>query len=664
MTAKETSMHSSIRLVISFAIARIGCLATALLVLPAAAATNSWTAIGPVAYPFAVDPSSPSTIYSVVNRNTVIDPSPSSPSTVYPVVFGNTVTKTTDGGGHWADLAVLAPDQINSLVIDPRSSATIYSALGDPWDPADVPIYKSTDGGAHWAAAQSSGLAASVLAIAPSLSSILYAGEDNVVLKSIDGGLSWAMRGNGLPGFYVSALAIDPTNADAVYVAQEVVDPSVVPGGDTGKIFKSVDGGGKWQQVQLPVPAPGPTPITSLVIDPATPSVVYAAYTNGRSGGVFKSIDSGETWIATNNGLPDTILVNALAIDPSAPARIYAATDHGVFMSNDAAANWTPMNSGLTNLHVWSLSIDRSGSLLRAATAAGLFEYRLAANAAGIDLHQDGLTGSWYDARTSGQGFFVQVYPDLLAPGKGLVQVSWLTYDDVVGGAEHQRWYTLSGTVASGQTEVALTIYQNTGGNFAAPPITTAHPVGTATLSFDSCTSGKLTYNFMGRASTIALTRLMQNETCSATAPVPNSRHPAVGLFGNFFDDATSGQGLAIEVDPYQNSSVLFFAWMTYAPNGADAGPAGQRWYTGVGKFTGNPEGIPVQLYESTGGLFGQGEPVPTTVPVGSATLNFVNFCYLELSFNFTGGSSAGASGKLALGWAGTPEGGAGCWDY
>ena len=203
------------------------------------------------------------------------------------------------------------------------------------------------------------------------------------------------------------------------------------------------------------------------------------------------------------------------------------------------------------------------------------------AHGAGIDLNQDGLTGSWYDPRTSGQGFFVQVYPDLLAPGKGIVQASWLTYDVVAGGAEHQRWYTLSGTVVSGQTQVALTIYQNTGGNFNAPPITTAQPIGTATLSFDSCTSGELTYNLMGRASTIALIRLMQNETCSATAPVP--RDLESGLSGNWLDDATSGQGLAMEVNWISN--VIFFAWMTYAPNGADAGPAGQRWYTGVAEL-------------------------------------------------------------------------------
>ena len=143
------------------------------------------------------------------------------------------------------------------------------------------------------------------------------------------------------------------------------------------------------------------------------------------------------------------------------------------------------------------------------------------AHGAGINLHQDGLAGWWYDPRTSGQGFFVQGYPDLLALGKGIVQASWLTYDDVVGGAEHQRWYTLSGTVVSGQTQVALTIYQNTGGNFNAPPITTAQPIGTATLSFDSCTSGELTYNLMGRASTIALTRLMQDVLCSVDGRIP-----------------------------------------------------------------------------------------------------------------------------------------------
>src|SRR5207342_184819 len=63
----------------------------------------------------------------------------------------------------------------------------------------------------------------------------------------------------------------------------------------------------------------------------------------------------------------------------------------------------------------------------------------------GPDLDQHGLTGSWYQAATSGQGFEVEIYPDLTAPGTGLAQVSWFTFDTTVGGADHQRWYTLSG---------------------------------------------------------------------------------------------------------------------------------------------------------------------------------------------------------------------------
>jgi hypothetical protein len=75
------------------------------------------------------------------------------------------------------------------------------------------------------------------------------------------------------------------------------------------------------------------------------------------------------------------------------------------------------------------------------------------------------------------------VFPDLVAPGTGSAQLSWFTFDTAVGGAERQRWYTLSGNVVSGQPNASLTIYQNTGGNFNAPPITNPVPVGTATLS-------------------------------------------------------------------------------------------------------------------------------------------------------------------------------------
>lgn len=267
----------------------------------------------------------------------------------------------------------------------------------------------------------------------------------------------------------------------------------------------------------------------------------------------------------------------------------------------------------------------------------------------GIDLNQHGLTGSWYKPATSGQGIEVEVYPNQ-SPGAGFAQVSWFTYDSVAGGAEHERWYTLSGPVMSGQPNASLTIYQNLGGNFNAAPMTTAQPVGTATLSFDTCTSGQLSYSFTdgtARQGTIALTRLTQNVTC-AIAGGTVATNSDFALSGNWYDPATSGQGFTVEINPV--SGAVFSAWYTYAPNGAGAGAAGQRWYTAqqTAPYMPGTRSIPVALYESTGGMFDAPVAV-NTAQVGTGTLAFQSCSAATLNYNFTSGSSSGLSGTIAL---------------
>jgi hypothetical protein len=265
------------------------------------------------------------------------------------------------------------------------------------------------------------------------------------------------------------------------------------------------------------------------------------------------------------------------------------------------------------------------------------------------DLNQHGLTGSWYEAATSGQGLEVEVFPDLSSPGTGFTQVSWFTYDIAAGGADHQRWYTLSGAVATGQPNSALTIYQNNGGNFNALPVTMAQAVGTATLSFATCTGGQLAYNFTdgtGRTGTIPLTRLTQNVSCSTTTPFPTNADFA--LSGNWFDSAKAGQGFTVEVNP--TTAYLFAAWYTYAPMGASAGAAGQRWYTAQANFTAGMRSIPVTIYETTGGIFNTPTPPgQQTVAVGTGTLAFQSCTAATFSYTFTGGSSTGLTGTINL---------------
>ncbi len=265
-----------------------------------------------------------------------------------------------------------------------------------------------------------------------------------------------------------------------------------------------------------------------------------------------------------------------------------------------------------------------------------------------LDLNQHGLTGSWYEPATSGQGVEVEVFPNL--SGNGAVQVSWFTYDPtVVGGAERQRWYTAGGSVAAGAASAALTIYQNVGGSFNAPPITTAHAVGSATLSFTACNQGQLDYAFSdgtGRSGSIPLTRLTQSVTCSTTSA--RSVNADFAYSGNWYDPATSGQGITVEINPL--SPIAFFAWYTYVSGGTPADAAGQRWYTGQATYNAGARTVAVTLYETTGGLFdAPTTPAPHNTAVGTATLAFQSCSAATLAFNFTGGSHAGATGTIAL---------------
>jgi hypothetical protein len=123
-----------------------------------------------------------------------------------------------------------------------------------------------------------------------------------------------------------------------------------------------------------------------------------------------------------------------------------------------------------------------------------------------------GLNGSWYNPATSGQGFYIEVLPDL-----GLVSLAWFTYDTErpdesvpsnLGGAG-QRWLTALGSYA-GDTAV-LDIEITKGGIFdQSPPLTASDLNGTIIFKFNDCKTGTLTYDIpqIGRQNTIPVQRI------------------------------------------------------------------------------------------------------------------------------------------------------------
>jgi Leucine-rich repeat (LRR) protein len=127
------------------------------------------------------------------------------------------------------------------------------------------------------------------------------------------------------------------------------------------------------------------------------------------------------------------------------------------------------------------------------------------------------LSGAWYDAQTGGQGLIFDI-----SAAQNALFAGWYTYasDGSQGEPrEGQRWYTLQTTFAPGATSFNdVTIYQSTGGAFDGPADIDTVPVGSANLSFQSCTAMTVDYTFTagenaGRSATQHLIRLSSAPT-------------------------------------------------------------------------------------------------------------------------------------------------------
>jgi len=111
-----------------------------------------------------------------------------------------------------------------------------------------------------------------------------------------------------------------------------------------------------------------------------------------------------------------------------------------------------------------------------------------------------GLNDAWYELATSGQGFFITVFPDL-----GLVSLAWFTYDTELTpedtfanlGDPGHRWLTAIGQIDGDHSVMGITL--TSGGLFdTATEIQRTDPPGsdgTLTLTFDNCNSGTVEYD-------------------------------------------------------------------------------------------------------------------------------------------------------------------------
>jgi photosystem II stability/assembly factor-like uncharacterized protein len=207
------------------------------------------------------------------------------------------------------------------------------------------------------------------IATDPSNAMIVYAGGETIegfppVFKSVDGGATWSPSGTGITSEIVQALVIDPTSPSTLYAATY-----------DGGVFKSADGGGLWASLAT---SPQEVDIQALTMDPTNSSTLYLA-TEGQ--GPYKTTDGGATWTQKLNGLidpNDPFFVSfrnradeSITVDPQNPSTVYLGTlDGAVFKSTDGADNWVKMTTP-PNLRAHVVVDPADASVVYAGTTGG-----------------------------------------------------------------------------------------------------------------------------------------------------------------------------------------------------------------------------------------------------------------------------------------------------
>ena len=169
-------------------------------------------------------------------------------------------------------------------------------------------------------------LSISSIAQAPSNPQILYAGTGegfpngdaaigDGILKSLDGGLTWAPLPSttGGQGFlFVNRVIVSDTDADLVLAATQE------------GLWRSTDGGASWAKV---LEANGFFGFYQIISEPDNFSIQYAT---DEVTGIWKSVDAGLTWNQSSQGIAETGSGNRIEIDisPAEPSTLFALAEN------------------------------------------------------------------------------------------------------------------------------------------------------------------------------------------------------------------------------------------------------------------------------------------------------------------------------------------------
>ena len=302
-----------------------------------------------------------------------------SPRMIFVASWGDGVFSSTDGASWTAfGSSGLPSTSLSSIALDTSTTpSTIYSGSYDG-------VYKSQDG--TWSDANNglSNLYISTLIAKPGSPGVLFAGTDGGLFKTVNSGVSWTLKVNGIINSLIGDILIDPMEINTVYASVHesgvfksqdsgetwnqsneglgglniyslaYSEGTLFAGGDYG-LYQSINGGTLWTYSNLF------KVICDIAVDPVTPTTLYVG--TCTYDGVWKSTDLGLNWNPVNTGFPSKS-TRSVQIDPKDPNILYAGTlGSGVFKSINGGSTWVEKNSGISSKYILEMVIDPAGNV-------------------------------------------------------------------------------------------------------------------------------------------------------------------------------------------------------------------------------------------------------------------------------------------------------------
>jgi len=338
-------------------------------------------------------------------RSLVIDPQ--DPQRLYFGTIDGQIYTSTNGGEGWSRIANFNRPGLymDHLIVDPRSSQTIYAAAHRHKEPGG--FFKTTDGGATWReAAELKGEALHSLTQSPSNPDILIVGTNRGIFRTTDAGETWKqLPTSATPGLInVESLAVDPRNPEVIYAGTWYLPYKTTDGGNSWNIIKTgmiddsdvfaieidaqnpdhviasacsgiyetKNAGANWRKVNG---IPSQSRRTRAILQhPLKPQVIFA----GTTEGFWLSANGGDDWRVTTSR--QNFEINAIAVHPKNPDTVYIGTNnYGVMISRDGGKSFTPSNEGYSGRRAYSILPDRENpnrvyaATINTATGGGYF---------------------------------------------------------------------------------------------------------------------------------------------------------------------------------------------------------------------------------------------------------------------------------------------------